>query len=354
MANVKVVGNLKLETKIFIKGKIVAETGIHIGGSSIGLEIGGADQVVVRDPITKKPYIPGSSLKGKMRSLLEKLYGKIKIEAIEDDIKGRNKENNNNEKKVIKDFRGKIWDIPSDSLVQFFGISADSIKDEIKKNINVNDKIIKIEDWINYAPTRIQIRDGFLCEESKNELSDSEYTDMYLTEIKTETSIDRLTSKANPRNFERVPAGARFDLNIVIDLYNVDFEKKENISDNEEILRAEYFIKLLKQGLLLIQDDYLGGNGSRGYGKVRFVIDNILLKTKDSYLEGKIYEIINKENNSKSFFNENDKVINDMKIIKENLNKFDGVIDKLKELEEIFKDNEKNKIDDGKLKNENG
>ncbi len=62
----------KLLGKIIIEGKIIALTGLHVGGSSTGMEIGGVDSVVVRDSITRRPYIPGSSLKGSLRSLMER------------------------------------------------------------------------------------------------------------------------------------------------------------------------------------------------------------------------------------------------------------------------------------------
>lgn len=75
---------IKLMKKVFLKGVIEARTGLSIGGSSVGLEIGGADKIVVRNPITTQPYIPGSSLKGKMRSLLEKLDGKLTIKKDKD------------------------------------------------------------------------------------------------------------------------------------------------------------------------------------------------------------------------------------------------------------------------------
>ena len=227
--------NLKLEKKIFIEGEIEVVTGLHIGGSSLGLSIGGPDKVVVRNPITNRPYIPGSSLKGKMRSLLEKSLGLVEI-----------KQNKKGE------WEGKLCDNPDEDLVQLFGYPAE-------KGGSSN----------TYAPTRLTVRDGDLLNEE--ELSQAEDTDMYCTEVKTEVSIDRLTSQANPRNFERVPAGAKFGLNLVIDIYNID----ENRSAN--------FLSLVSQGLELIEDDYIGGQGTRGYGQVRFNIKEIKEKTAEDY-----------------------------------------------------------------------
>ena len=229
---------LKLERKIFIKGEIEILTGLHIGGSSMGLSIGGADKVVVRNPVTNRPYIPGSSLKGKMRSLLEKSRGLI-------DIKQENGK-----------WVGKLCENPDEDVVQLFGYPAEKG--------GTSDK---------YAPTRLTVRDGDLLNEKK--LAEAEDTDMYCTEIKTEVSIDRLTSQANPRNFERVPAGAKFELNLVVDLYNIDKEREES------------FISLVRQALELVEDDYLGGQGTRGYGQVKFNIKSVQERTAEAYRDNK-------------------------------------------------------------------
>jgi len=236
---------LKLDRKIFIQGEIRLLTGMHVGGSSLGLSIGGADKVVVRNPVDNLPYIPGSSLKGKMRSLLEKSHGLVRIE------KGKD------------GWTGALCDNPDEDVVQLFGYPAD-----------------KAETGEKYAPTRLTVRDCRLLNET--ELAAAENTDMYLTEIKTEVSIDRLTSKANPRQFERVPAGARFGLELVVDLYNVDTEETE-----EEKSRSERFINLLAQALMLVEDDYIGGQGSRGYGQVEFHIDSVTERTAEDYRDAK-------------------------------------------------------------------
>lgn len=232
---------LQLTKKIFIKGKIVTKTGMHIGGSSLGLQIGGADKVVVRNPVTNLPYIPGSSLKGKMRSLLEKSLGLIVP------------------KKNDDKWEGKLCTDPTQTVVQLFGFPADeSAKGEVG----------------NLAPTRLTVRDAPLLNEKT--LAEAENTDMYCTEIKTEVSIDRLTSAANPRNFERIPAGAEFGLDLVLDIYNYD-----------ENGRGAEYIDLLRQGLELIEDDYLGGQGTRGYGQVAFRIESVTERSAEDYRTGK-------------------------------------------------------------------
>ncbi|WP_297499767.1 type III-A CRISPR-associated RAMP protein Csm3, partial [Thermococcus sp.] len=57
--------------KVVIRGRIKALTGLHIGSQRDVSEIGGIDNPVIKDPHTGLPYIPGSSLKGKLRSLFE-------------------------------------------------------------------------------------------------------------------------------------------------------------------------------------------------------------------------------------------------------------------------------------------
>lgn len=240
---------LQLVKKVFIEGDIELLTGLHVGGSSLGLAIGGADKVVVRNPVTNLPYIPGSSLKGKMRSLLEKLHGLIEITTSKD-----------KEGKV--QWAGPLCTDPEEDVVQMFGSPAD----------------IQGAGQPTFGPTRLTVRDADLLNEE--ELAAAENTDMYCTEIKTEVSIDRLTAVANPRNFERVPAGARFRLSLVLDLYNIDF------SDDGESPRAERFMQLVREGLMLVQDDYLGGQGTRGYGRVRFNVTGVRERTAEDYRSG--------------------------------------------------------------------
>lgn len=204
---------IKLKKKIIYTGTIVLKTGLHIGGTNTALNIGGPDKFVVRNPITQLPYIPGSSLKGKMRSLIELAYG----------------ETNN----------GSVTKDPSTKAGKLFGVSSD------------------IE---NGHPSRIIVRDGEL--KNPEELSN---TDLLYTESKTEVTINRITAKANPRTFERVPAGARFNLEMVLNIFD---------GDNEDELKST-----IKKAIELLEDDYLGGNGSRGYGQVKIILDDPKVKT---------------------------------------------------------------------------
>jgi len=222
----------KLLKKIEITGSIRLRTGLHIGGTNTSMNIGGIDTAVIRNPLTNQPFIPGSSLKGKMRSLLEIALG---------EIGGRQ--------------GGKIQHGPSTS-----GIASDlfgnAVGDEKQK------------------PSRIIVRDSNLLK--AEELL--EKTEIPYTEGKTEVVIDRITSAANPRQIERVPAGAEFDLNIILNIWSQD--------NNEEEL-----IRNLFKSLQLLHDDYLGGSGSRGYGQVDFIISDMVEKSIDDYY-GKDAEVV--------------------------------------------------------------
>lgn len=216
---------MKLIKKIIISGEIEAKTGLMIGGSNTAMGIGGPDKTVIRNPVTKQPYIPGSSLKGKMRSLLELSYGYIGPKV------GRNIENGPS-------------NIFSQETTNLFGSAR-------------NDE--------QQRPSRIICRDGFLLNPD-----DLKNTDLPFTEAKTEVVIDRITSAAMPRSFERVPAGAKFGLNIVINIFDEDPFKDQ--------LQTLAF-----KALQLVQDDYLGGSGSRGSGQVKFKITSVTERTSSFY-----------------------------------------------------------------------
>lgn len=249
----------KLTKKIFISGTIVAKTGLSVGGGSIGLEIGGADKVVVRNPITNQPYIPGSSLKGKMRSLLEKLDDNMNIT-----VKQINKAGEIEEKNIYK----SIGEIPADALTPKENIEkvvVDSMP--CKCGACMICKIFGVSAEDEGMPARLIVRDSELV--NVEELEKSKNTDMPFTEVKTEVVIDRITSAATPRQFERVPAGAKFSLNLVCNIYD---------GDNEINILNKIF-----EGLCLVQDDYLGGSGTRGYGQVKFNMESLTSKDQSCY-----------------------------------------------------------------------
>lgn len=188
-----------------IKGQIRLVTGLHIGAGNDDVHIGGIDTAVVKTP-DGFPYIPGSSIKGKIRSLLELSEGVSSDKPI-------NRKSN------------------PDSLIPI--VFGDLTKTEI---------------------TRVIFRDAFLSDKTKKQLLDD---NMMATEEKSENSINRITGVAdNPRKIERVIPGLAFD-----------FEVNLRVFDGDD---AEDFKKLLSKGLYLLEHDALGGNGSRGYGKVCF------------------------------------------------------------------------------------
>lgn len=216
--------------KIILKGKMEVLTGIHIGGSKETLEIGGIDSPVMRDPITLEPYIPGSSLKGKMRYLFER------------------KENKEFNRSGGSDtYRHECCD-RSCEVCRVFGSTVD------KKDKNYN------PDTDNNIPSRLYISDMRLDTESAEKLSEID-TGLLYTEWKFENSIDRVTAAANPRQLERVPAGSAFNFEIVYDVETEEINVKQDINN---ILTL----------FALLEDDYLGGHGSRGYGRVQFKPDS--------------------------------------------------------------------------------
>lgn len=228
----------QLLKKIFIKGQIEVKSGLLIGGTNNAIGIGGIDKTVVRNPITEEPYIPGSSLKGKLRSLLEVSHGYVK-----------------ELEKPIGKIRYVSDDNPQRGTTLLFG----SVQKENKNSFL-------------QRPSRLIVRD---CKLLNAELLEGK-TDLPYTESKTEVMIDRITSHASPRTFERVPAGAIFGLDLVLNVYNTD---QENISE-------QGLIDHTVRGLQLLQDDYLGGNGSRGYGQVKIRITSISQRSSEFYTTG--------------------------------------------------------------------
>ena len=213
---------MKLHKKLEFKGSITLLSGLHIGDSKESVEIGGVDSPVIRRKDKNQPYIPGSSIKGKIRSLLDVSFG-------EDDIE-------NYKSKDGKDIQ------------RLFGSAAKSG---------------------NYGnPSRILFRDCYLNSESEKKFKESEFTDMPYTEIKFENTIDRIKgTSVNIRQIERVPAGAIFDFSMVLNIITQDGNLESAIK--EEAI----FLNLLKRGFNLIEKDYLGGSGSRGYGQIAISIN---------------------------------------------------------------------------------
>lgn len=274
--------NGQLVKKILIEGTITAKTGLHIGGSSVGMSIGGADATVVRNPITNEPYIPGSSLKGKMRSLLEKVEGKFGPPIGEHIQKGPLTQFVREENGLTKEDADRI-----NLIVKIFGTMPEKIK------------------GMEEVPSRLIVRDCELERESAAKLANSKDTDMPYTEVKTEVVIDRITSAATPRQLERVPAGAVFNMRMILNVYKGDDEKP--------------MLDKILEGLVLVQNDYLGGKGTRGSGEVEISISKLSYKDKSMY-ENKSdwcdYSIKVKENNTEKELTMNGLLPSELKGVK--------------------------------------
>ncbi len=244
--------NIAFKSRVFVRGVVTTLTGMHIGGSSTEMSIGGVDKIVIRDPLTNRPYIPGSSLRGKMRSLMERMRDEMTIKMDSGDTFH-----------AIKDLAKPLADgaqirsagpstRPGAKSSQLFGVAIDQ-----QKNVAPEDII----------PQRLVVRDAKLLNWEK--LERAKNTDMPMTEVKTEVAIDRITSQANPRQIERVPAGAQFEFEFVLNLYGNDQEQD--------------YENMLFECMQLVQDDYLGGHGSRGYGRIMFQVDKLTRKTVEDY-----------------------------------------------------------------------
>jgi CRISPR-associated protein Csm3 len=205
---------MEMYGKILIKCKMTVLTGMHIGGSSAFSAIGAVDSPVIRDSFTGEPMLPGSSLKGKMRTLLAKAI-----------------KNHYITQEPAKD---------PEEIKRLFGTTGDNRKQE----------------WPKAA--RLQFFDAFLVN------ADTLKNRSGMTEVKFENTINRLTAIANPRQIERVVRGSEFAINLVYDMEDADSLKSDFIN--------------IARGLKLLSMDYLGGHGSRGYGKVGFSDFEVVVK----------------------------------------------------------------------------
>lgn len=222
-----------------IKGKIVLKTGLHIGSGNMEMQIGGTENPVIKHPHTNEPYIPGSSLKGKIRSLIEYYYGVVpyckgtgglaSAEAL-------------NSKDVPEEIKAHIKNI-----LKVFGSGAGETDEKLSTEL---------------GPTRVSFSDCRLDEDFKNNAEENQWS---FIEVKSENRINRITGTAeHPRFIERVPGGAEFDFEVYFKVLDKEDEK----------LLKEYVLK----GLKLLELDSLGGSGSRGYGKIKFEFEDSDIK----------------------------------------------------------------------------
>ena len=206
----------RLIKKIKVTTTLELITGLHIGGSNDNVEIGGIDTPVIKIATkNNQPYIPGSSIKGKMRCLLEQIAGTSEVGG------GKLKE-------------GQKRTIDQQRINNLFGYSEDNL------------------------PSKIIVRDAYLQEDCVTTLLSCDNLDMPYTEAKMENVINRVQGTAeSPRTIERIPAGVFFDVEFIINVWDTDEDGKP-------------LFKLLENGIKALENDYLGGSGSRGYGQIKF------------------------------------------------------------------------------------
>ena len=231
---------MKLTTIKKLEGTITLKSGLHIGSGNMEMHIGGTDSPVIKHPHTLQPYIPGSSLKGKVRALMEMASGLVPF-AREDgglvSVRTLNKEEVRKDSDLTK---------KTEAILKIFGSSG-------------ADK----DDQTDIGPTRVSFADSFLDEEWYELAQKNRWP---LTEEKSENSIDRITGTAkSPRFIERVPEGTKFRFMITFKV----------LDDGDE----ELFEELLR-GLRLLELDALGGSGSRGYGKIQFAFSDKTMEEK--------------------------------------------------------------------------
>lgn len=252
--------------KLHVKSILVVETGLHIGGGGETLNIGGLDKPVIRDPITQHPYLPGSSIKGKLRAILERLLNKpLNRKGSKDTYRYESGDLVDGVTEIDGQYI-KFEGARTCEVSRVFGSTGVKcwVETEVARREELlDDKSDKKQiDGKEYsevtgrnAPARLIVRDCHLIEDSAKELETID-TGLYMTEWKFENGLDRVTAAANPRQVERVPKGAKFHFEMV---YTVE-DATQGREDLRNILRA----------ILVLEDDALGGHGSRGYGKIKF------------------------------------------------------------------------------------
>lgn len=296
--------------KFRLTSTLLVETGLHIGGGGETLDIGGLDKPVIRDPLTRQPYLPGSSIKGKLRSILERLLNKpvnresAKIYRYEsDDLEDGYTEVEQGNSRLLIRYDGAR----NCQVSRLFGstgtncwIKTDVVESQgLDKVSNVQQRRIAtannntsrigrflrdndgepsqgeiVEQYTKVkgrnAPARLIVRDCHLLTESAEKLKTID-TGLFMTEWKFENGIDRITAAATPRQFERVPAGSEFNFELV---YTV-----------EDASQAVEDLKNIAIAIAILEDDALGGHGSRGYGKVKFNKFEFFYRTREQYLQ---------------------------------------------------------------------
>ncbi len=230
--------------KVLIRSELLALTGIRVGAASSGLDIGGVDQPVLRDPVTNQPYIPGSSLKGKLRSLLTKAHG-LRLEQLvrrapEVWLHWCTDEGKYRSCMVCPTF-GQFPSGPGGDRFDFVTPTRLSVRDS------------------RLGPELQVVEDGQMVRKNWKDVE----TDLPYSEVKVEVALDVITAASNPRQMERVPPGAIFESELLFTVYRSD---DGTIDPEMEKKRLREVLAAMR----MLEDDYLGSSGTRGYGKVKF------------------------------------------------------------------------------------
>lgn len=250
MSKISDYNTARFEANIVLRGQIECLTGLHIGGSKEKLEIGGVDSPVMRHPHTKFPFIPGSSLKGKMRHLLEYSLHVV----------------------------GKDGDVSDDpQIVRLFGIGADEGNNP---NETKEEKEKRKEKRQKMGLPRLIVRDCQPTEETVTMWKGLD-SELLYTEYKPENMINRLTSAANPRFIERVVAGSQFNFELIYTVYRME---EGVLATETEVINED--VKNLLQAMRLLESNFLGKSGSRGYGQIRFHLADPIVVKQDDYVNG--------------------------------------------------------------------
>lgn len=230
--------------KVVVSGEMLAVTGLRVGAATSGLEIGGVDQPVLRDPVTNQPHVPGSSLKGKLRSLLTRSHGlpleRLVRRPVEVWLHWCTEESAYRDCPVCPTC-GQFPSGPGGARFEFV------------------------------TPTRLIVRDARLKPELQvveegsisRKLWKDVDTDLPYSEVKVEVALDVVTAASNPRQMERVPPGALFESELLFTVYRSDVHGRDPQKEQERLREVLAAMRLL-------EDDYLGSSGTRGYGKVKF------------------------------------------------------------------------------------
>ena len=267
--------------KFRLTSTLLVETGLHIGGGGETLDIGGLDKPVIRDPLTRQPYLPGSSIKGKLRSILERLLNKP-----------MNRPGGSGTYRYESDDLESGFTEVSGQFIAFEGartcplsrvfgstgtncwLKSSVVGDQQLERLNNPPITREGEEYLKAkgrnSPARLIVRDCHLLPESAKKLKEID-TGLFMTEWKFENGMDRITAAANPRQLERVPAGSEFNFELV---YTV-----------EDASQAVEDLKNIAIAIAILEDDALGGHGSRGYGKVKFNKFEFFYRGREQYLQ---------------------------------------------------------------------